>query len=263
MYNKKMLIGILLSGILLVNLTGCDNEDKKITEQVKLNKTQNNLYDSQISEEAQDTKLNQEITNVEQVEETKTEEKVEIPNDNGNSVNEENIQNLSKDEIVINYFNEATQDINNFLESEKVETAKAKCKEYFITFVDFIFYNGTIKNVTFAELKDSTKKQVITLTQKLDALIMKKFPNYKETIGETSKNVYEKASDLLNSGKENLEDYIISKVGEDKYQDILDSIEGVKENDKQTWNDVKDTASDLYESGKEKVKNWYENFRGN
>ena len=260
MYNKKMLIGILLSGILLVNLTGCDKEDKKITKQVKLNTTQNNSSNSQIIEKVQDTKTNQEITNVEQVEEPNMEANVEIPKDNSNS---ENIQNLSKDEIVINYFNEATQDINNFLASEKVETAKAKCKEYFITFVDFIFYNGTIKDVTFVELKDSTKKQVITLTQKLDALIMKKFPNYKETIGETSKNVYEKASDLLNSGKENLEDYIISKVGEDKYQDILDSIESVKENDKNTWNDVKDTASDLYESGKEKVKNWYEDFRGN
>ncbi len=260
MYNKKMLIGILLSGILLVNLTGCDKEDKKITKQVKLNTTQNNSSNSQINEKVQDTKTNQEITNVEQVEEPNMEANVEIPKDNSNS---ENIQNLSKDEIVINYFNEATQDINNFLASEKVETAKAKCKEYFITFVDFIFYNGTIKDVTFVELKDSTKKQVITLTQKLDALIMKKFPNYKETIGETSKNVYEKASDLLNSGKENLEDYIISKVGEDKYQDILDSIESVKENDKNTWNDVKDTASDLYESGKEKVKNWYEDFRGN
>ena len=260
MYNKKMLIGILLSGILLVNLTGCDKEDKKITKQVKLNTTQNNSSNSQINEKVQDTKTNQEITNVEQVEEPNMEANVEIPKDNSNS---ENIQNLSKDEIVINYFNEATQDINTFLASEKVETAKAKCKEYFITFVDFIFYNGTIKDVTFVELKDSTKKQVITLTQKLDALIMKKFPNYKETIGETSKNVYEKASDLLNSGKENLEDYIISKVGEDKYQDILDSIESVKENDKNTWNDVKDTASDLYESGKEKVKNWYEDFRGN
>ena len=260
MYNKKMLIGILLSGILLVNLTGCDKEDKKITKQVKLNTTQNNSSYSQINEVSQDTKTNQEITNVEQVEEPNMEENVEIPKGNSNS---ENIQNLSKDEIVINYFNEATQDINTFLASEKVETAKAKCKEYFITFVDFIFYNGTIKDVTFVELKDSTKKQVITLTQKLDALIMKKFPNYKETIGETSKNVYEKASDLLNSGKENLEDYIISKVGEDKYQDILDSIESVKENDKNTWNDVKDTASDLYESGKEKVKSWYEDFRGN
>ena len=244
----------------MVNLTGCDKEDKKITKQVKLNTTQNNSSNSQINEKVQDTKTNQEITNVEQVEEPNMEANVEIPKDNSNS---ENIQNLSKDEIVINYFNEATQDINNFLASEKVETAKAKCKEYFITFVDFIFYNGTIKNVTFAELKDSTKKQVITLTKKLDALIMKKFPNYKETIGETSKNVYEKASDLLNSGKENLEDYIISKVGEDKYQDILDSIESVKENDKNTWNDVKDTASDLYESGKEKVKSWYEDFRGN
>ena len=258
MYNERKLIGIMLTGLILVNLTGCRNNDGKITDQVQ-SSVNDNITDSLLNEST--------IPNL--TEEKNTESSTNTPENQ--EQNNETIpndityveENLNKDEIVINYFNSATEDINNLLSSENVTSAKEKCKEYFITFVDFIFYDGTIKNITFDELKAETKKQVINITQKLDALIMTKFPTYKETISETSKSLYDKASDLLNSGKENLEDYIISKVGDDKYQDALDSINEIKEKDKETLNDIKDVTSGIYETGKEKIKNWYENFKNN
>lgn len=260
MKNKDKLISILVTGLILVSMTGCKKQEEKITESVKtsLNKA------TTLPEKDEMYNDNLEVDNQNSQSSTNNLDNQTVPIDDANSnidvvTIEDN--NLSKDEIIINYFNEATYDINNLLSSDNVTNAKMKCKEYFITFVDFIFYDGKIKNITFSELKEDTKKQVITIVQKLDTLIMKKFPNYKETINETSKYLYDQASDLLHKTEENVEDYVESKVGEETYQDILNEIDEIKKRDQQTWNDMKDFGSDVYESGKDKVKNWYENFK--
>lgn len=256
MRNKEKLIGIMLTGIILVNLVGCQKQDGKITASVQAsisnNETVSSIEETTTIDNTSDKKFDTSITT------NNNNEQISGLNSDTNTNTDEN---LSKDEIIVNYFNEATDDINTLLSSDNVANAKAKCKEYFVTFVDFIFYGGKIKDITFSELKEGTKKQVITIVQKLDTLIMKKFPNYKETISEKSKYLYDKASDLLHSGKENIADYIESKVGEETYQDILNEIDDIKERDKETWNNMKDFGSDVYESGKDKVKTWYENFK--
>ncbi|MCI8777725.1 MAG: hypothetical protein HFI87_01025 [Bacilli bacterium] len=253
MYNQNKLIGIILAGLLLVNLTGCINESEKITKSVT-----ESISNADIDSDSMKNNVNNAVekndNNSNNVNENQS-------TTNGPDANLNEDENLSKDEIIINYFNEATDDINNLLSSDNVTNAKAKCKEYFITFVDFIFYDGKIKDITFSELKENTKMTIIKIVEKVDTLIMKKFPDYKETISETSKGLYEKASDVLHSGKEHLEDYIISKVGEDKYHQSLEIIDEIKEKDKETWNNMKDFGSDVYETGKDKIKTWYENFR--
>ncbi len=245
----------MLTGLILVNLSGCKKEDDEITKGV-----QASVSNTETLSPIEETTNIDNTSEKHVVDSTEPIDNKEKPSEKSN-INSSVDENLSKDEIIVNYFNEATDDINNLLSSENVSNAKAKCKEYFVTFVDFIFYDGKIKDITFSELKEGTKKQVITIVQKIDTLIMKKFPNYKETISEKSKYLYDKASDLLHSGKENVEDYIVSKVGEENYQDILDEINDIKERDKETWDNMKDFGSDVYESGKDKVKTWYESFR--
>lgn len=254
MCNKEKIVSIMLTGLILVNLTGCQNQDEKITKSVEAS-----LNNEKISESVEKTTTIN-TTESNNVDKTTINNKEQF-NGSASNINTNIDENLSKDDIIINYFNAATDDINNLLSSESVTNAKVKCKEYFITFVDFIFYDGKIKDITFSELKEETKKQVITIVQKVDTLIMKKFPNYKETISEKSKSLYDKASELLHSGKENIGDYVESKVGEETYQDILNEIDDIKQRDKDTWNDMKDFGSNVYESGKDKVKNWYENFK--
>ena len=256
MYNKNKLVGIILGGLVLINVTGCKIEDGKITSSVQ-ESISNNIDDYFINSNM-DSAVEKNDNNSVVPSENKKQPSESDPNKNIDAN-----ENLSNDEIIVNYFNEATDDINNLLSSDNVANAKIKCKEYFVTFVDFIFYGGKIKNITFSELKDETKMFVIKIAQKTDTLIMKKFPTYKESISETSKNLYDKASDLLHSGKEHVEDYIISKVGEDKYQESLEIIDEMKERDKETWNNIKDFGSNVYESGKDKVKTWYENFKNN
>lgn len=255
MNNRDKLVGIILAELILVNLAGCKKQDGEITKSV-----QSSISNNETLSPIEKTTNIDDILEKNIVDSTTSIESKEQPSENS-SANINIDENLSKDEIIINYFNEATNDINNLLSSDNVTNVKVKCKEYFITFVDFIFYDGKIKNVTFAELKDETKKQVINIVKKVDTLIMKKFPNYKETISGTSKDLYDKASDLLHSGSEQVEDYIISKVGEDKYQEALDSIDEIKEKDKETWDNVKEFGSEVYESGKDKVKTWYEDFK--
>lgn len=256
MQNKDKLISILISGLVLINMTGCNTQEGKITENVKTSLNQTTLPDQQDEIHSDSLEIDNENS---QLNINLDNETVSIDKPSSEVISED--KNYHKDEIIVNYFNEATDDINNLLNSENVTNAKVKCKEYFITFVDFIFYDGKIKDITFSELKESTKKQVITIVQKLDNLIMKKFPNYKETISEKSKYLYDQASDLLHKTEENVGDYVESKVGEEAYQDILNEIEEIKERDKETWNDMKDFGSDVYESGKDKVKTWYENFK--
>jgi len=181
--------------------------------------------------------------------------------DNNNQINYTNNDNLSNDEKILNYFVNITGEIKNFLNSDKVTNIKEKCREYFITFVDFIFFDSEINGVTFTELKDTTKKQVITITKNVDSLIMEKFPNYKEDISSTSKILYDKAISTLNNESENLEDYIISKIGEQNYQNSVNNIEEIKENDKETLDKIKEYGNNALESSKEKLNNWYQKFK--
>lgn len=249
MINRSKLVSIIFSGIILFNLSGCKKQEKIVTQNVQNNISKN------------DTEININSANVEELTDEGTQE--EIISSNTQDVMNEVNQNMSKDEIIVNYFNMVVSDINNFVNSENIENAKGKCKEYFLTFVDFIFYDGKIKNITFSELKETTQKQVISIVQKVDSLIMKKFPDYKEDIASISGDLYNKASELLNSSKENLEDYVISKIGEEKYEIALDRIEEIKENDKETWNNIKNFGNEVYDNGKENLKSWYENFKSN
>lgn len=258
--DGKKLIGILVSGIILINLTGCS---KTKEENIENKQSQN---ESSLTIEQNDSNtLNNNNNSKDNVIDKSFDDTVsdnDVVSETNNSTNIDD-SNLTSDEIVLKYFNDAAEEINNMMNSENVNNVKSKCREYFIIFVDFIFYDGKIKGVTFSNLKDTTKMQVITITRKLDSLIMKKFPDYKEDISSSSKYLYDKASDILNSGKANLEDYVISKIGEEKYQDVLNNIDSIKENDKETLDKVKEYGSEKLESGKEKVKEWYQNFKNN
>lgn len=256
--DGKNLISILISGIILINLTGCGK-----TKEENIENKQNQNESSLTIEKNDSNTLNNSNNSKNNVIDKSFDDTVS-DNDLVSKTNDStdiDDSNLTSDEIVLKYFNDATEEINNMMNSENVNNVKSKCREYFIIFVDFIFYDGKIKGVTFSELKDTTKMQVITITRKLDSLIMKKFPDYKEDISSSSKYLYDKASDILNSGKENLEDYVISKIGEEKYQDVLNNIDSIKENDKETWDKVKEYGSEKIETGKEKVKEWYQNFK--
>ncbi len=86
-----------------------------------------------------------------------------------------NITYSTKDNLVIDELNTTIDTINK----EKRGTGFTEsAKSTFITLVDFIFYDGTIKGVTFDELTESGKQKVLELASKIDNSLEEKSPGY-------------------------------------------------------------------------------------
>lgn len=170
-------------------------------------------------------------------------------------------ESTTKDNIVLQEIKELKNDVEKVLQSDTVTELKKDCKDVFIVLVDFIFYDGEIKGITFDELSDEAKQELLKEVNMIDNLIMKAFPNYKEEISSTTSDAYNKASELIKKGSENLKDFAKDKLGEESYNKIKDLKDEIKEEATTVWEDTKTDASDLYEKAKDKVKNWYENFR--
>ena len=86
------------------------------------------------------------------------------------------IEYSTKDNDVITSLNNT---LNTVKESKVTEDFTKSAKKTFIDIVDFLFYGGTIKGVTFEELTDNGKSKVLELASKIDEAIEKKVPNYK------------------------------------------------------------------------------------
>lgn len=166
----------------------------------------------------------------------------------------ESYQQEDNENKVIKFFETIDDKITSMSYTIKDELIKD-----YKTIYDFIFNEGTIKGYTFNELKDNTKAKAMDLYLKIDDKIESKYPNYKDTIKEKFGNTRIKVKDKLLSFSTKLKEYIKDEIGEEEYQDIIDTkdkyVQGFKE---QTVSDV----SDLKELGgiiKDKVKSYIKN----
>lgn len=230
--NKEKVICVLLSGFILLNFSGCSKTN--IDDDINNNQcTHENINNEQV------------IENIEQNKET----------------NENNEQTYTEEDlIVINSFNEIKDEISkkiddsNFLDS---------CKATFITIVDFIFYDGEIKGIKFDDLSEEAKQNILKTSNQIDELITSKFPNYKEDISNTTSNAFNKASELIKKGANNVNDFSKELLGEDNYNAIIDAKDDIVDYTKDAFENISDFTSNLYKDGKLKVKTWYEQFKTN
>ena len=240
--NNKKIICILISGFIIVSISGCSKTDSSLNNTYK----QNNEIITETNNTDENTK---ELNNIDEIQNTS----------NNNSQNK--ITYSDNDEIAIETFNNLNDEIDNLLNSEKIEDVKETAKGTFITIVDFIFYDSEINGVTFDELTDSGKQKVLEIADKIDTKIENKFPNYKETISDTTKKAFNKASDLIKKGANNLNDFSKEKLGEDNYNAIIDAKDEFIDYTKQAIEIIGYVGSNVFESGKEYIKNWYENLK--
>ena len=171
--------------------------------------------------------------------------------DNNNSSTTNIEKTETADTIVLSYFNELQKEFDS-------GNIKESLKEGFITVVDFIFYNGTIKGYTFKDLSDSAKLKVLSMGLYFDNKIEKYFPGYKESISDKANKIY------TNVKKEIIESYLNTtiKVCENNTElcnRAKENFNELKSNFNLTWSLIKDIAGD----GVDKLKNWYEIFKGN
>ena len=142
-------------------------------------------------------------------------------------------------------------------EVEKSSSFKEKFKEYFITVVDFIFYNKEINGYTFDGLSGTAKAKIIGIALKIDNKIEDYVPNYKENIYSTSNKVYTDIKDkLIVSYMDVATD--ICKNNEKECIKVKEIFGEIKDVCKIGWDFIKG----LFKGGFSKVKDWYEIYSG-
>lgn len=242
----KKISYLLLTSFIVTNSSGCSNE-LVINSQAE----ENNDFDIEkdIIASEKETKENKDLeVESEKVEEVNTEQMNQI----------EELTEVEKydDEDIVNYFLTKKDDI---VTSEKSSAIKQKAIDLFIEMTDFIFYGEEINGITYKELKDATKENIIGTFGEIDRFICSIDPDYKETLQEKYKIVSEFISENYKNGKESfLENY-----GDITIDDIYNEMQEIKESDKETINQIKDASLDTYENMKIKVKEWYENLKNN
>ena len=94
--------------------------------------------------------------------------------ENNNQANNNPSQNESADTAVINYFN----DYNSKIASTPKGSIASSVKSGFVTIIDFLFYDGTIKGYHFKDLTSSAKLKVLSMAMYFDNKIEEYFPGY-------------------------------------------------------------------------------------
>lgn len=190
------------------------------------------------------------------------EETIKKPSTNNNSnqnntTNSNNNQNTNTNEkvenadiVVLNYMNDLQTEMDK---PNLGETAK----KGFITVVDFLFYNGTIKGYRFSELTSSAKLKVLSVALYFDSKIDKYFPGYKDSISNTSKKIYTNVKESIVSAYLDITTMICSTNNE-LCSSAKDGFQSLKKNFGLTFDLIKEIAGD----GITNLKNWYEIWSG-
>ncbi len=220
--------------------------------------------ENNISNENNMPKNDLENDNINEIkEETKGKERYEeVPKKNNETIkNEVTKPSLSnKDNTIIN-------EMDNTLNSVNTESSSSnfsdKAKATFISIVDFLFYDGTIKGVTFNELTDAGKQKVLELANKIDVKLEEKAPGYKDKISSSTSSAYNKASEVIKNGASSLNNFAKEKLGDENYNSIIDAKDELVKYSKNALNLVGSAGSKLFSSTKDKLNDWYQNFKNN
>lgn len=282
--NSKKLFVILLSGFIIITSSGCNNKKELIdynsnngytvennVERETNNKLTTTHNTSSKTDRKETTSKKDKTTNTANNTETKTttnssendETKTTVEYTDNSETTTIKEEFTADDKEVVAYFNELKTNVQETLNSETSEEVKDKVKGTFITVVDFIFYEGEIKGIKFDDLTEGAKQNILETATTVDNMIMSKFPNYKEEISSTVTNAYNKASELIKKGANNVSEFSKEKLGEENYNAIIEAKDELVYYTKNAIEVVGEFAGTVWDKGKEKVKNWYENFKNN
>ncbi len=239
-------IGLLL--IIVIFLVGCGKE-LKTNNDFKLT---SNYNQSNIDKSTEENKINEDNIN------------------NLNTNNLSNSNNISSnndisnnDKIVISYIENIDQKIDNLLKKNKNEKTENKVKGIFITLVDFVFYDGEIKEISFNDLTKEGKEKVLFLINAIDIKIEKYFPGYKENISSKASSAFLKASELIKKGAYDINNFTKEKLGKENYQEIINAKEELFFYTNKAFSIVSDFSNSLFNNLKDSFNDWYINFKKN
>ena len=161
--------------------------------------------------------------------------------------------------LVVDYFSSLGNDVKSSYESfDFLDIGKL----YFITCVDFLFYDGSINGIRFSDMSDKARSQLICDICFIDDLICSKYPDYKEYISYGASDLYLRASDIIKSHSINVSDYSREKLGDETYYSLGMYKDLFIEQTSRDWDSFSEIVGDAYSFGKSKVKSKYDGFRG-
>lgn len=199
------------------------------------------------------------------------------------------------DEEILEYIVDLKTDINNIINSKEVKNAKETVIKKFITLTDFIFYDTEINGIKYDDLKEETKESILDTYSKIDETIENKFPNYKENLkdkynltkskikdkyteisndlkekvkeeigDDTYNDIIETNKEIIEQDKENLnnvKEKVVEKIGEENINNIKETNKEIIEQDKKNLENVKEAVGETADKAKTKVKNWYQDLK--
>lgn len=183
------------------------------------------------------------------IEQGKSQTPTTITSEQINITNEKK-ENRNADSEIIAYMNETESYFGNASLQEEIKTR-------FITIVDFLFYNGSIKGYTLKDLSSKAKLQVLKIALSIDNKIENYLPGYKETITSTTGKAYTGIKNKI------IEAYLSTTTKICNYDktlcnDAKKDFQDMKKAFSITWNVIKDLIS----SGTDHLKEWYEIYSG-
>ena len=202
--------------------------------------------------------------------EIKSNEKINTPDNDDNNNNDSNKESTtnnkdipkkedstslsSKDNLVISELNSS---LNNINKNANDKDFSKKAKATFISIVDFLFYDGTIKGVTFNELTEKGKTEVLKLANKIDTTLEEKSPGYKETISATTS----KACQIIKDSANDINNFAKEALGDENYNSIIEAKDELLLYSKNALNFITGNSSKILNDTKNKLNDWYQDFK--
>ena len=234
------------------------NNIEVVGEEIELKENKTEIEDSSSTNKIPDNTVTNNVIN--NTTDTSTSNNSNINNSSSNNNAKDDTTYSSNDQVVINSLEDTLRQVNA---SSNDETFADKAKGTFIMIVDFFFYDGEIEGITFSELTQDGKELVLDLASRIDEAIEAKIPGYKETISDVASRAFNKASELIKKGANNLSEFAREKLGEDNYNSIIEAKDELVYYTKNALNFIGDAGSKLFNSAKDKLNNWYQNFKNN
>lgn len=148
----------------------------------------------------------------------------------------------------LTYFENAKEELRKLSANEDYQKIKSKGKEYFVTGIDFIFFDKPINGMYFKDLSTEMKIYTIEEMNKIDRAIMEYHPYYKEEISSK----YNIAAGFLSEQYLNVLEDIKEYLGEDNVNAIEDIKDKVTDSAKDVVDDAKTYIIDYYNTWKNK-----------
>ena len=163
--------------------------------------------------------------------------------------------NYTEDDVVD--YVESTYNNLEKNKNDKSSTFKTSVKNGFITVVDFIFYDGTIKGYKFKDSSASAKAKVIKIGLKIDNFIDTIFPGYKETISTKYNNIKNK---LISEYIDDVNN--VCNMNPENCNTIKKDFSNMMKNLSVPWTKLVTILKEKGVSALDNLKRWYEIYSG-